>query len=106
MCRWVLGLLDLGDRPAEPDELAGRGDRDDRPAFVARFEPGPGAMQPALGAPGDRDSFCGLACLSVGQGLADGRRFTVVPGGFDEQPAGVRRSGLRDRPKPTRVPGR
>jgi hypothetical protein len=99
-------LFDLGARPAEPDELAGRGDRDDRAALVARLEPDPGAMQPALCAPGDRDSFRGLACLPVSQGLFDRRRVAVVPGRFDEQPAGVRRSGLRDRPKPTRVPGR
>jgi hypothetical protein len=99
-------LFDLGDRPAEPDELAGRGDRDDRAALVARLEPDPGAMQPALCAPGDRDSFRGLACLPVSQGLFDRRRVAVVPARFDEQPAGVRRSGLRDRPKPTRVPGR
>ena len=40
--------LDLGDRPGKPGELAGRGNRDDRAALGAGFEPGPGAVESLL----------------------------------------------------------
>ena len=43
---WLLGL---GDRPAEPGQLAGGGDGDDRSPFGACFETCPDAVQPALG---------------------------------------------------------
>jgi hypothetical protein len=47
-CRGV-GSLDLADRPAEPGELAGGGNGDDRATLGALFEAGPGAVQPPLG---------------------------------------------------------
>ena len=40
--------LDLGDRPGEPGEFAGRRNRDDRAALGALFEPGPGAVESLL----------------------------------------------------------
>jgi hypothetical protein len=45
----VLVSFDAGDRPAEPGELAGGGDGDDRAAFRAGFEPRPGSVQASLG---------------------------------------------------------
>ncbi len=45
--RWL--SFDLGDRPGEPGELAGGGDRDDRAAFGAFLQPAPGAVQALLG---------------------------------------------------------
>ena len=46
MGRW---LFDLGDRPAEPGELAGGGDGDDRASLGAGLEARPGAVQSSLG---------------------------------------------------------
>ena len=69
----AVGSLDLGDRPAEAREFAGGGHRDDRSALVAGFEPGPGAVQPALRCPGDRDRLGWLAVLALGQCLAEAR---------------------------------
>ena len=57
VCVMGCSLLDLGDRPAEADELAGGGDRDQRAALLARLEPGPRAVQSLLSGPRDRDRF-------------------------------------------------
>ena len=38
MCRGCSAYSIWAIAQQNPDELAGRGDRDDRPAFVARFE--------------------------------------------------------------------
>ena len=56
--------------------------------------------------PRDRDRFGGLAVLAVGERLADRGALAVVPGGLDQQPAGVRGAGLGDRPEPALLPGR
>ena len=82
----VGGSLDLGDRPAEPGELAGRGDRDDRPSLPTGFEACPGAVQPLLRRPGDRDRFLGLAGLAFGQAFAEVRSRAVMPCCLDKQP--------------------
>ena len=66
----------------------------------------PGAVQSLLGAPGDRDRLGGLAVLAVGERLADAWARAVVPGGLDQQPAGVPGAGLGDRPEPALLPGR
>ena len=94
---WVVGLFDAGDGPAEAGQFAGGGDGDDGAAFGASFEPGPGAVQALLGALGDRDRFGGLAGLAVGEGFAGAGSGAVVPGGLDEQAAGVAGAGLGDR---------
>jgi large conductance mechanosensitive channel len=94
---WGVGrLLDAGDRPAEPGQLAGGGDGDDRPALGALLEALPGAVQALLGAPGDRDGLGGLAVVALDQGLEDARRLAVVPCGLDQQPARVPGAGLGD----------
>jgi hypothetical protein len=62
-------------------------------------------MEAALGGPGDSDCFAGLAGLSLSQPLANGRSFAVMPGGLDQQPTGVRRPGLGDRPEPSVISG-
>jgi hypothetical protein len=85
-----VGLLDLGDRPAEPDQLTCGSDRDDRAPLVALLKPSPGAMQPALRGPRDSDRLSGPAGLSVGENLSGPRRFALVPRRFDEQSTGVR----------------
>src|SRR5688572_22812073 len=92
---WLFGAG--GDRPAEPGEFAGGGDGDDRAALGALLESLPGAVQALLRAPGDRDRVGGLAVLAVAQRAADGGPLAVVPGGLDQQPAGVARAGLGDR---------
>ncbi len=45
---WGWWLLDSGDRPGEPGELAGGRDGDDRAALGASLEACPGAVQPPL----------------------------------------------------------
>jgi hypothetical protein len=56
------GLVGAGECPAEPGELAGDGDRDDRAALAALIgEASPQLVQAALGLPGDRDHLGGLA---------------------------------------------
>src|SRR5439155_16640199 len=72
----------------------------------ARLEALPGTVQALLGAPGDRDRLGGLAVLAVAERAADGGALAVVPGGLDEQPAGVARAGLGDRPEAALLAGR
>jgi hypothetical protein len=57
-------------------------------------------MQSSLRAPGDLDHPRVLAGLSVGQAVTDSGLMAVMVGGFDQQPAGVDRSGFGDRPLP------
>ena len=71
--------FDLGDRPAESGELAGRGDGDDRPSLPTGLEARPGAVQPLLRRPRDRDSFLGLTVLPFGQAFAEVRSRAVMP---------------------------
>ncbi len=60
------GSVHAGERPAEPGELAGDDDRDDRAALRALIsEAVPYLVQPALGLPGDRDHGGGLAFLAA-----------------------------------------
>ena len=87
----------VDDRPAEPGELAGDGDRDDRAALAALgVEPAPDAVQPLLGLPGDRDHRLLLAVLAALERGAEPGWAAVVPGRLDQQPAGVPRAGLGD----------
>jgi hypothetical protein len=50
-----------------------------------------------LGAPGDLDDPWVLSGLAAGERLTDPGCSAVVVGGFDKQPAGVRRAGFGDR---------
>ena len=85
------GSVGAGERPAEPGELAG--DRDDRAALAAlTIQAAPDAVQALLGLPRDREDVRGLAVLAALQRLAAGGRLAVMPGGLDQQPAGVTRA--------------
>ena len=85
-------LIGVGvdDRPAEPGEVPGDGDRDDRAALAAfEIKPTPEVVQTLLGLPGDRDHQRIVAVLAALERGAEPRRATVVPGRFNQQPAGV-----------------
>lgn len=60
-------------------------------------ESGVGAVEAVLGAPGDLEDVVGLALLAVLECRADAGWALVVPGGFDQKPAGVAAAGLGDR---------
>ena len=95
---WSVGVRE---RPAEAGELAGDGDRDDRAALAALgVESSPDVVQAALGLPGDLDDVGWLSVLAAAERLSLRGRAAVVPGGLDQQPAGVPRAGLGDRALP------
>jgi hypothetical protein len=96
------GALHVGvgvdDRPAEPDEVSGDGGGDERFALAGLgVEPSPDVVQALLCFPGGRGHAGGLVLLAVLERRADFWRAVVVPGGFDQETAGVTRAGLRDR---------
>jgi len=84
--------------PAEARQLAGDGDGDlgALDAAVA-VEVAPALVEASLAAPGQIDDRRVVAGLAAAELLRDARRLAVVPGGFDEQPAGVLGAGLGDR---------
>ena len=98
--------LDLADRPGKPGEFAGCGNRDDRAALGALFRAWPrcGGVAAELTR---RRRWLRRAGRSGGRSAPcrSGAR-AVVPGGLDEQPAGVPGPGLGDRPEPALLPGR
>jgi hypothetical protein len=95
------GSIGVGECPAEAGEFAGDGDRDDRAALPAlSVQSLPDAVQSALRLPGDLDDVRWLPLLAAAEGLPLRGRATLVPRRFDEQPAGVPRSGLGDRTLP------
>ena len=87
----MIGSVKRGCLPEETGELARDGDRDDAgglaPLVVQVL---PALVQPALGAPGDRDDARVLAVLAARERLPDRGRLAVMLGGLDEQPAGAR----------------
>ena len=86
------------DRPAEAGQVAGDCRGDDRFAFAALVvEAAPEVMQPLLRSPCDRDHGGGLVLLAVLERWPEPRWAAVVPGGLDQQPAGVLGAGLGDR---------
>ena len=88
-----------GDLPAEAGELAGDRDGDDPVGFLAGvFELAPAGVQAALCAPGDIDHLRRLVALAKLEVPADAWMPAVVIGRLDQQPAGVGRAGLGDRP--------
>src|SRR4051812_50154554 len=90
-----------GGLPAEGDELAGAGDRDDAGGLAALVvQVLPAGVQAPLGAPGDLDDAWVLAVLAGGERLADARRVSVVGGGLDEQGGGGGRGGPGGRGPP------
>lgn len=91
------GSVGVRGGPAEAGELARDGDRDDRAALATlAVLSAPGAVQALLRVPADRDDVRGLSGLAALECLALGRGSSVVPRGFDEQPAAVPAAGLRD----------
>src|SRR5438552_14981578 len=102
-CRSVRSRVGVGprNRPAEAGEVAGDGDCDDRLALAAfAVESPPELVEALLRFPGDRDRLGGLVLLAALERRACAWRAAVVPGGLDEQPAGVARAGLGDRALP------
>jgi hypothetical protein len=65
--------------------------------LAALAQAGVETVQSVLGARGDLQDVVGLAGLAVGDRGADPWWAGVVPGGLDEQPAGIGRAGLGDR---------
>jgi hypothetical protein len=64
------GSVGAGECPAEPGELAGDGDRDERTALAALcVQSAPDVVQMLLGLPGDRQDVGGLAVLAALQRL-------------------------------------
>src|SRR4051812_48439501 len=102
-CGW--GSVSGRDRPAEPGELARGGDRDDGAALVALLHPLPDVMQPPLRLPRQRQHLRFAVELAAREAARDPRRPPVVPGGLDQQPAGVLAAGLGDRPAPSALSG-
>ena len=95
-----------GDLPAVAGELAGDRDRDDPAGFVAGvFELAPAGVEASLRAPGDVDDLGWLSALAALERLPDNGAAAVVLGGLDQQPAGVGRAGLGDRPEPALLAG-
>ena len=88
--QWLLG----GDRPDEPGELACAHDNGLVVGLAACVHALPAAMQSLLGAPGVLDGGGVLAGLAAPEFVADGRAAAAVPGGFDQESAGVRGAGL------------
>ena len=98
------GSVGGGDRPAEAGELARGGDGDDRAALAALLHPLPDVMQAPLRLPGERDDLGLAVALAAREAARDPGRPAVVPGGLDQQPAGVLAAGLGDRPARRRSP--
>src|SRR4051794_19042235 len=93
------------DRPAEPGELARGGDGDDRAALVALLHPVPDVVQPPLRLPRQCQDLRFAAALAAREAARDPRRPAVVPGGLDQESAGVLAAGLSDRPAPPPLAG-
>ena len=80
----------VDDCPAEPGEVAGDRDRDDRAAYVALgVQSAPEVMQALLGFPGDRDHDRALVLLAALERGSEAGRTAVMPRRLDQQPAGV-----------------
>src|SRR5215213_8060322 len=105
VCCRAAGLVGGRDRPAEPGELARGGDGDDRAALVALLHPVPDVVQPPLRLPRQCQDLRFAAALAAREAARDPRRPAVVPGGLDQESAGVLAAGLRDRPAPPPLAG-
>jgi hypothetical protein len=62
-------------------------------------------MQTLLSLPGERDDVCVLAVLAALERLTLGGCSAVVPGGLDQEPAGVTGAGLGDLALTATLPG-
>src|SRR5687767_13914576 len=98
-CGWSVGLLEGGEGPAPAGELAGDRDVGDHRLLLAVVEDLPAVVQPAVALMATRAG--GRGCLlPPGPHRRPGFAVvaSVVPGGLDQQPAGVGVPGLGDRP--------
>ena len=95
-CGWR--LLHRRERPAVSGELARDGDHDDRAGLASGLERVPACVQPA-GARGRLGLARRAACRARRRSSVtlSAERAALVPGGLDQQPAGVRVAGLGDR---------
>ena len=84
------GLVGGGGGPEEAGQFAGAGDDDDVVGLAAGAHALMDAVESLLGAVGDLQDVVWLAELAVGQCRAQAWLTGVVPGCFDEQPAGQR----------------
>ena len=89
--------LERGDLPAEGGQLARDRDGDDGVALAALLlERLPALVEASLCTPGNLDHTRVLAALANAKLVRDARRAPIVPGGLDEQAAGVLGAGLGD----------
>src|SRR5690606_33704659 len=86
--------------PAPAGQLAGDGDVGDRGALVSFDEPHPAGVQSPVAGIASCPGCWGCQALSAGQAHPDPVGGSVMPGGLDQQPAGVGVAGLGDRPLP------
>ena len=75
-------------------------------ALALGAQPGPGAVEAPLRRPADRDRGRRLAALALLERPPRAGAVAVVPGRLDQQPAGVARAGLGDRPLPAPLASR
>jgi hypothetical protein len=87
-------------------ELARDGDRDDRAPLAASLEGVPALMQPACALVGSRADRGGLPLATLLEHCARAQRSPLLPGGLDQQPAGMRIAGLCDRAEAAPLAGR
>jgi hypothetical protein len=100
-----LGLVGRGGGPEEAGEFACDGDGRDVAGLAAFAEALVEAVQPSLGAQRDLDDVVGLSRAAFGERDTRPGLGQVVPGGLDEEPAGVAGAGLGDRALPAALPG-
>lgn len=91
------GLGRCGCRPAEARQLTRGGDGGHGGVFSALSQPVVDSVEAVLGAPGDLEDVVRLALLTVLESRADPGWALIVPGRFDQKPAGVTAAGLGDR---------
>jgi len=94
--RWLAGKSKGGCLPDEGGELARDGDRHHGNRLVLA-QVRPALIQPALRAPRNSDHARVLALLTPAEADPDRGLEAIVVGSLDEQAAGVRGTGLRDR---------
>lgn len=87
-----------GGGPDEAGELAGDGDVDHVRWLLVRAQASVDAVQAVLGTPRDLQDVVGQPFVTAGERDTDARLAEVVPGRLDEDPPGVARAGLGDRP--------
>ena len=91
------GVSRHGGGPEEAGEFAGDSNGGDVAGFAALAEALVEAVQAPLGTAGDLDDVAWLPGAALGDYRSGAGAAHVLPGGLDEEPAGVAGAGLRDR---------